>query len=395
MESLLSGRLAGAASLNRFAVVAVFAIAWTLLSGVALAQAEKSKPAKAPAASAATVVGEAGAALDAYLRDAKRFPDGFSGCVLVAKDGAVLLEKAYGLANAADARPLGVDALFDWASVTKQFTAAAVLKLEMQKKLALTDPLRKHLGDLMPDKPAKRTAKGEPAAKGEILVRHLLDHTSGIPHDADFPQSVDLFSRDAVARHVLSLPLASEPGEKWEYNNVAYFLAGALIEKASGKSYETFLRENLFEPAGMSDAGFIGDGRVDLARVPNEDRGRGEPFAYGPRLSWGYRGAGGALASVRDMLRWDQALRGDKLLSKKAKASWYEPARENYALGWKVSQGSGGTRVQHGGAVGKLRCCYLRDLDKPLVVALASNDVPPEHPEIYVDGLAEIARRAR
>jgi len=327
------------------------------------------------------VQGAAGRELDAWISSEKNFPGGFSGCVLVAIGREVVLEKGWGVLDAARGTAMPPDAIFDWASVTKQFTAAAVLKLEMQKKLALDDPITRHFKDA-------------PKEKAKVTVRHLLDHTSGIPDDLAF-QGVDLFSREAVVRRILEAPLVSEPGRQWKYNNAAYFLAGALIETASGTSYESYLRRHLFEPAGMEDAGVIGDGRVDLARVPMESRGRGAQFAYGPLLSWGYRGAGGVLGSVRDMLKWDHALRGDKLLSKAAKRKLYEPRLEDYALGWLVKEGPGGTRVLHGGSVGTIRTGYLRLLDEPLVVALACNDVPERHPHELVETLAGIARGAK
>jgi CubicO group peptidase (beta-lactamase class C family) len=152
------------------------------------------------------------------------------------------------------------------------------------------------------------------------------------------------------------------------------------------------VRETLFLPAGMKDAGFIGDPHLDMARVPFEERGAGQQFAYGPVLSWGYRGSGGAVASTREMLAWHEALQKDKLLNKAAKKELYTVALEDYALGWVVRQDEGRTVVSHTGAVGHLVTCYLRVPDEDIVVAIAHNGEPKHHPETAARDLAAIAR---
>jgi CubicO group peptidase (beta-lactamase class C family) len=327
------------------------------------------------------VEGACGRALDAYLLSEKNFPGGFSGAVLVAKDGAIVLEKGYGVADAAKQRPLTGDAICGWASVTKQFTAAAVLKLAMQKKLALDDPLTRHWKDA-------------PKDKAKVTIRQLLSHTSGLPDRVDVDK-VNPYDRDAVVKLILAAPLVGEPGRRMQYNNVGYLLAAALIEVVSGQSYETFVRENLFVPAGMKDAGFIGDGRTDAERVPLDARGTGTKWKYGPALSWGVRGADGLLATVHDLHAWDQALRGDKILSKAAKRDYFEPGLSDYALGVWVKRGTGGIHLIHDGSSGGLRAGYLRVLDDPLVVAVSCNYVPEVEMKPLLEKLAEVARNAR
>jgi CubicO group peptidase (beta-lactamase class C family) len=326
------------------------------------------------------VAGEEGKQLDAFMLDAKNFPEGFNGCVLVARDGKVLLAKGYGVAKAQPPAPMRADALWDWCSVTKQFTAAAVLKLEMQKKLKLDDPLKKFFKDV-------------PKDKANLTLRQLMNHTSGLNAAPPDHEKFDLMSRDAAVDWILAPPVASEPGKKWEYNNAAYFLLGALIEKVSGQTYEQFLREQLFEPSGMKGAGFIGDGKADHDRVPLDERGTGVQFAYGPRMSWGYRGAGGALASVFDMLKWDQALRGDKVLSKAAKEEYYTVGLQDYALGWEVTNGPGGKRAEHSGHTGHVITYFFRRLDSPLVVALAYSYEPKTHPKVTANAIAQLAMK--
>lgn len=339
------------------------------------------KPAPAAPAGAAddVVAGELGQEIDAYLSSRERFKDGFSGSALVARDGAILLSKGYGIADASAKTPIGAGALWDWCSVSKQFTAAAVLKLEMQKKLAIEDPLAKHLD-------------GVPKALAKVTIRQLLDHTSGIVPKFETFGAAESKSRDALVAWFLGGELASAPGTKWEYSNAAYFCLAALVEKKSGKPFERFLREQLWEPAGMKETFCIGEPGLDLARVPKDARGTGVPFAYGTELTWGYRGAGGVVATVGDMLAWDRALRGKKVLSEAAKKKYYAVGLNDYALGWNVKNVQGATVYSHSGRTGLVVTYYLRCVDPDVVVALAQNEEPAVHPEVTA---LELLARAR
>lgn len=353
------------------------------LPGVARSADGKKKPGKKGEAGA-TVSGAAGEELDAYLTDASRFAQGLSGAALVARDGRVLLRKGYGVADAGKATPIAADALFDWCSVTKQWTAAAILRLEMAKKLALDAPLPKLLKDV-------------PKDKAKITLRHLLNHTSGLSGKAERPFSrAEAEDRDSLIRWVLGCEMASEPGETWAYSNAAYFLLAAIVEKVSGKTYEDYCREQVFAPAGLKDTWIIGDPKLPLDRVPLDDRGRGVKFAYGESLSWGYRGAGGIVAPVSELLAWDRALRGTKVLSEAAKKKYYEVGKNDYALGWDVKQNAGVVEYSHSGHTGKVITFYLRWLDPDVVVALALTEDPPqEHPQSTAAALATIARNAK
>jgi CubicO group peptidase (beta-lactamase class C family) len=327
------------------------------------------------------VAGKVGEILDRHMSRLDSGAGGFCGSVLVAKDGKILINKGYGLADAKAKKPIPADAMWDWASVTKQFTAAAILRLEMKRKLKIEDSIRKYF-------------KQAPKDKQKVKILHLLNHTSGIQSD-DRSRTVDWRSRDAMVRYALNVPLKNEPGKKWEYSNLAYFLLAALIEKVGGTTYERYCIKNLFRPAGMKEACFIGSPGLDLARVPLDARGTGVPFAYGTTLNWGYKGSGGAVATPREMLLWDRALRGNKILSKKAKKKYYTPGLNNYALGWFIEKKFGDLRYQHGGAVGKTVAYYLRIIDDDIVVALAHSERPPTHPETTAAALARIAKTGR
>lgn len=329
---------------------------------------------KAKAGDDATVHGKLGDELDGIVAAFDAAAGGFAGVVLVARDGRILLEKGYGVHDAATGRPVGVDSLWDWASVTKQFTAAALLRLQDKKKLDLDDPLRKHWPKT-------------PADKKGVTVRHLLEHTSGIQAGFRGEWEFDSSRRTSLEELVLALPVESKPGEKHEYSNSGYALAAALVEKLSGKSFEDYCRQELFAPAGMKDAGMIGDRELDLDRVPKIERGVGftdRPaefrFAYGNTLGWGYRGSGGVVATARDMFAWDQALRGTRLLSAKARKELFTVAKDDYALGWMVRRLPAGECAFHSGGVLGVVTMYYRLLDADVVVALACNYTPKDNP---------------
>lgn len=359
---------------------------WMVVLGVVLglavpsafAQKKADKPKKGESANGATVLGELGKELDLYMSSEKNFPGGFCGVVLVAKGGDVLLEKGYGVMDADNATPMPANALYDWCSVTKQFTAAAILKLEMQKKLSIEDPLKK----LFPKCPKD---------KADIPLRLLLNHTSGLKNDGGL-DNTKLLDREATIEMILNLPVVTKPGETWAYNNIAYFLLGAIVEKVSGTTLEQFSVEQLFAPAGM-EARLIGDSKLDLARVPRDARGTGVQFAYGPRLTWGYKGAGGVVASARDMLRWHQALAGDKLLGKAQKAKYYTVGKHDYALGWEVSKAAGELEYAHSGHTGKVVTFYLRWPEEDVVVALAYSYEPEPYPGVPAHELARMAKK--
>lgn len=312
----------------------------------------------------------AGADLDRIVKQYGRRDPPLCGSVLVARGPRILLDKGYGVADRRIDLAMPHDAMWDWASVTKQFTAAAVLKLAMQGRLDVDDPLGKHLGPV-------------PARMHGITLRHLLTHTSGVDQSAE----VDFgdMGRAAIIRAFFQYPVAFPPGKVFDYNNHGYFLLAAVIEKASGTSYENYVVRNLFEPAGMRDAWFIGMRALDLHRVPRENRGRGPRFTYGDELGWGYRGAGGAVVSLRDMYHWDRALRTTTVLDAVSLREMYRPARQGYAMGWEIHRDGDDVLYMHGGSVGTTVTFYLRARDSEVVVAAAFS-----HP---FDELDELTRR--
>lgn len=334
------------------------------LSGLVLACVLLLAPAEQVAArdgDGTVVQGAWGAKIDAAIQRATA--GGFWGAVLVAKDGEVLLAKGYGSADYGST-PNTPLTLFEIASTSKPFTAAAILKLEELGKLKRSDSLAKFFQRI-------------PKDKRNITVQHLLNHTTGLAKELGVPYDSPL-KRNAYVKQILKAPRTHEPGTHFSYSNVGYALLAAIVEVASKTDFEPWCAKHLFKPAGMKDTGFIQDKRLLAMKRAAARRGQGKPgiSAVDWHYGWGYRGMGGVVTTVHDMLAWDRALRTDKVLGEKARKAYYEPALESYACGWHVGTSpSGGTSVSHSGGVQGFRCMYTRHLQDDVVIAVCTNDV--------------------
>ncbi len=263
----------------------------------------------------------------------------FWGAVLVAR-GDEVFARGYGLA---DERGGEIDrtTLFDIGSVTKQFTAAAALKLQSQGKLELDEPVATYLPDL--EGKARERAK-------LVTLRHLLGHTSGMG-DREAIQSINFPDRDKAVAIALASKPAGEPGVKFDYCNAGYIVVAAVIERVSGVKYEQYVVDEIMRPSGMATSGFINgvgiDPKVKTAARVVEQQGRGytgKLVSDGREvLGWGLKGAGGIAASLDDMRAWAVALTDAKVLDPAATAEMFTPGLDNYALGWYVTMSPAGT----------------------------------------------------
>jgi CubicO group peptidase (beta-lactamase class C family) len=321
----------------------------------------------ATALNAAPAAPELANKLDAWLVAAD-----FRGSVLVSKGGAVLLRKGYGMADRENSVVYDADTVFDVGSITKQFTAAAILKLEMQGKLRVEDPIGKYFASA-------------PEDKRGITLHQLLTHTAGL--ESDFAGDYDPVSRNEYVKRILASKLRSKPGEVFFYANSGYSLLGAIVEIASGMPYEKYLRENLFLPAGMKDTGYKlpqwPASRIAVGYHDGKRWGRltEKPWAAdGPY--WALRANGGIHSTLDDMLRWHVALTGNAILSAAAKDKMYKRhvregagADSYYGYGWSINDSAWGSRlIEHNGGNGTFFADFLRYVDDDLVVVLSSND---------------------
>jgi CubicO group peptidase (beta-lactamase class C family) len=304
------------------------------------------------------------------LMTGKEQNDGFSGVVFVARDGAIVISKGYGWADRANRIEYTDKTIFDIGSLTKQFTATAILKLELAGRLGVEDSI-------------SRFFKNVPADKQPITLHHLLTHLSGLR--ANFGGDYEEMSRDEIVRRALASKLLWPPGGGYRYSNAGYSLLGAIIEQVSGKGYEAYLRVALLLPAGMESTGYklpawqpesIAHGYrgADHWGTPLDKRWA----ADGPY--WNLRCNGGILSTVGDLYKWHLALLGDTLLPPSAKDKLFTPhvkeeqGRSYYGYGWvHVKTGRGTQIITHNGGNDVFFADFRRYVDEGTVVIVASN----------------------
>ncbi|NNE76039.1 MAG: beta-lactamase family protein [Pricia sp.] len=280
------------------------------------------------------VSGEIGKSVDTYL--ARTAPFGFSGAVLVANNGEVVLNKGYGFADRTQKIENKPNFVFSTGSLTKQFTAAAIMKLEMMEKLHTDDNLSDYFENL-------------PEDKKNITLRHLLTHTSGLPI-ALSSDDFKAITRNEYLNEALNAELQFEPGNDFSYSNVGFTLLAMIIEDTSGLSYEEFLHKYFFEPTGMSQTGYKLPkwNTKNFVHIYNGQKDNGTS-AMLTAPTWHLIGNGGILSTTHDMYKWVKALSGTTILSKKAKEKMFTPFKNDYGFGWDVLDG-GNLRQHNGGS---------------------------------------------
>jgi len=288
----------------------------------------------------------------------------FSGSVLAARDGQIILSQGYGLADRDKKTPNTAQTRYRIYSITKQFTAMAILMLQERGKLNVQNPVCNYISNC-------------PAAWKEITIHHLLTHTSGIP---DFESRADydatkatLILPDQTTLRFKDKPLSFQPGEKWSYNNFGYILLGKIIEQASGQSYEDFLQKNIFEPLKMADTGYDHN-RTDLAvgyanqtTIKAGDIDMSGPYA-----------AGGLYSTVEDLYRWDQALYTEQLVPQKvldAMFTAHASIRDgfSYGYGWFIGKYHNRRSIFHTGGSAGYRSRIDRYPDDKVTVIVLTN----------------------
>ena len=280
-----------------------------LLAGSTLPAQEAAAPINASMSRA-----ELGAALDGWLAP-QAASGAFAGVVLVARDGKVLFERAYGTADREAGTPMSTDLRFSVASIGKAFTKVAVGQLVQAGKLRFTDTI----GSLLPHYP-------NPEARG-ATVAQLLNHQAGIvdffgPEFDAAPKERFRSNADYFA-FIAGRPLLFAPGTRNQYCNGCYIVLGEIIAKVAGTSYERYVEEHVFKPAGMKTAGFLSAADRNVAPPYTRRRGDGATPVRAAGMH-GVRGsaAGGAVAAAADLLAFDQAVRSERLLNP-VLTDWY------------------------------------------------------------------------
>ncbi|MCX7747889.1 MAG: serine hydrolase [Clostridia bacterium] len=322
--------------------------------------------------------------LSEYFDAASKYKN-FSGTVLIAKNGKVLFEKGYGLADSSQKIKITPKTTFAIGSVTKQFTAMAIMQLEEKGLLRVDDKLSKYF----PDFP-----RGD-----DITIHHLLTHTSGIYNFTDLEDTVseklESISIDDIIDVLKTLKLEFEPGEKWDYSNSGYLLLGYIVEKVSGISFGEYLEQNIFDPLQMNDTGvcYIGDekmyqstGHVGFKELTPVDDEFLLKIAHG---------AGNMYSTIEDLYRWDRALYTEKLVKKETLEKIFAPHAKtpalgaDYGYGWLVAEKDGVKVVTHTGGTIGFASEILRNLSKDITVIALSNNAQTDYGSINtaIDGI--------
>jgi D-alanyl-D-alanine carboxypeptidase len=287
--------------------------------------------------------------------------------LMVVKHGRQIKTKGYGVANLEWNVPVTPDTVFEIGSMTKQFTAACILLLVQDGKLALDDDICAHL-------------QNAPAAWSNITVRHLLTHTSGIRNytGLDGFELTRHLTQGQFVKKIGTYPLDFAPGDSWRYSNSGYSLLGYIIESVSGTNYWDFLRERILGPLGMDAT----RNRTPGVIIPH--RAAGYEMTNHVRINRDYDltdifSAGAIVSTVRDLAKWDAALDDDRLLNATSKKEWWTPVTlkpgkaGTYGFGWFIDSLDGHKNIGHGGATSGFSASIQRFPDDHLTVIILTN----------------------
>ena len=306
----------------------------------------------------------------------------------VVRNGRVIKSKGYGLANIEANSAATPKTVYEIGSLTKQFTAAAIMLLIAEGKISLDDKITRYFPEA-------------PRTWNHITIRHILTHTSGIQNHVAVPGYLNIFktnlsfettpTRDEILKEFYKLPMEFEPGETWAYDNTGYYLLGFIIEKASGKSYYQFLDERIFKPLGMGAT----RSTDILPIVPNRASGYewvNNKFENRPVLlpDIGFS-AGTIISTVEDLTKWDAALYTEKLLKKTSLEQMWTPVLANnvslasfdYGFGWFIDNYRNHQIVQHSGGTPGFSSIIYRFPNDKLTIIILSN-----HSDRFLDHLA-------
>lgn len=327
--------------------------------------------------------------VDDYVRGvmaAKKLP---GASVAILRSGTVVKIQGYGLANIELDTPATPDTIYQSGSLGKQFTAAGILLLAEDGKLALDDRLAKHFPE-------------GPSTWHRITVRHLLTHTSGLKDygsdEIDFRRD---YSEEDLLKIARSVPLEFEPGTQWSYSNTGYLILGLLTSRLAGKHWSDFQTERIFQPLGMATTRVISERDIVRNRAAGyelDDKGEVKNQEWvAPSLN---RLADGALYfSVKDLAAWEAALHARRFMKPASFEAWWTPASLGgrltypYGFGWGLGEQRGHRLIEHGGSWQGFRTAIARYVDQGLTVIVLANlaQAEPETMAHEIAGLVEAA----
>lgn len=313
--------------------------------------------------------------IDSYLESS--VTNGFSGAVLVSKRGEIILSKGYGWADRENKIPNSPSTVFNIGSVTKQFTASAILKLVEQGKIKTSDKISSYFTQT-------------PIDKRDITIHQLLTHTSGVSNRTGGFR-YDEASKEQFLKEFFESELHSKPGKKYQYANANYIMLTVILELVSGQTYSSFLKEHLFEPAQMKSTGYksinFSTERLAHGYYYNID---GEKWAdWGTTQQhlpynnehWYSIGKGDIHSTIEDLYKWHNALKNNVVLTKKTRkiqetayVAENDKMTSYYGYGWAISHSNRDTKIiAHNGSNGLYFADFVRFIDDDVVVIYITN----------------------
>lgn len=318
----------------------------------------------------------------------EQFKPGETGCAaLVAKNGQVIYRKAYGMADLELNVPMRPEMVFRIGSITKQFTAIAILQLMEQGKLSLDDDITKFIPDY-------------PTQAYHISIEHLLTHTSGIKSYTNVPDYMKNIRADMKPEEVINSfknqPMEFAPGTRFNYNNSGFFLLGYIIEKITGKTYQEYLQDNFFTPLGMTNTCYGDDTKIIKNRASGYKPGKDGPVNSDYVSMTQPYSAGAIQSTVDDLFKWHQAVHSCKLVSKETLDKAFTEYKfasgkgTGYGYGWFLSKLQGSPTIEHGGGINGYLTSSVYLPQEDVFVALFSNNTgkAPEFTSLKMAAMA-------
>lgn len=286
----------------------------------------------------------------------------------VIKDGQPIVNKGYGLANVELNIPVTSETVIRLGSVSKQFFTTAIMKLMEEGKLSIEDSIRKFFPKA-------------PATWGPIKIKNLMSHTSGLQREAPAYDNFKIQSDLEIVKSGYGLPLNFNPGEKYEYSNLGYFILAEIITQVSGTPWQDYIHNKLFVPAGMNNT-YLTDFYLVIPNRANGYMHRNDILVNAYPM-YAVRPSGGFLSTTSDMIKWEKTMREGKIILKKdtweklwspfIKMSDKQTSKEFYGFGWAIDEYKGHKIVVHGGSNPGFRSVVIRFVDDNLSIIILTN----------------------
>jgi CubicO group peptidase (beta-lactamase class C family) len=287
----------------------------------------------------------------------------------IIKDGNVLVAKGYGLANLEHNIPATEETIYKIGSVSKHMVATATILLIQEGKLRLTDSIPKFF-------------KGSPESWNKITIRHLMNHTSGLPRESPLEDNMKIQTDSVLIRGAYDSKLLFEPGSKWQYCNLGYFMLADIIRQLSGASFAGFMEKQVFNKYNLSNTRTT----TTSALVKNRADGyvyRSDGSYYNAEDYLALRPSGAFISSIKDLIKWEMLMQNNKLLSQENWSKMWQdkvktpnadkPPFQHYGYGWDVIEYKKGLVQNHGGSLPGFTSKYFRSVDGKTAIIVLSN----------------------